>query len=474
MATSKRKPRVAPATAVVTPQHLLLDQAGLQAVETFADLGGIALDLTLAAYARWRCAIMLVDLTPRGAFPETPSIWVAPYKAQLRAAGVPDTKITIAAKVADLRPIDLIANLHNFGDVNKISHLQGVLQPLLHRDTRMLIDIRKGSGAFPFLKTFGSCDILSTSDADGITRSRALFRAGADAAPKAVPETDSWATIARRLAGPDGFYRDNPDHSFLFIPRSDTLVVTFDNLDIAMNKRTDRRPWGFSFIEKQGWSMLGVMANGWTWYRDPWVWDQFDNLAASGFFKGFKRVVFYGASMGGYAACAFVAACPGADVVAISPQSTLDKALVPFETRYHTAWSRDFSGRYGDAAHVSHSAGRVTLLFDPYEPLDAAHVARFQNPNVMKLRTPLLGHRLGSSLQQMGILAPITLGALNGSLTEPEFYRIIRARKTFARYQRELFKRALARGRPGLARKLGRFVLTRGDNRYIRKALMAL
>ena len=220
--------------------------------------------------------------------------------------------------------------------------------------------------------------------------------------------------------------------------------------------------------------MLGVMANGWTWYRDGWVCDQFDQLAASGFFKGFRRVVFYGASMGGYAACAFVAACPGADVVAISPQSTLDKRLVPFETRYKTAWGRDFSGRYGDAAEVSKAAGRVTILYDPYEPLDAAHVARFKGGNVVALRAPLMGHRLGSSLHQMGILSQITLGALNGSLTEAEFYRALKARKGFVRYQRELFKRALAKGHPGLARKLGRFVLTRGANRYIRQAMEAM
>jgi hypothetical protein len=123
---------------------------------------------------------------------------------------------------------------------------------------------------------------------------------------------------------------------------------------------------------------------------------------------------------------------------------------------------------------VSQTAGRVTLLFDPYEPLDAAHIARFTGANVVKLRTPLLGHRLGSSLQQMGILSQITLGALNGTLTELEFYRTIRARRTFQRYQRELFKRAVAKGRIGLARKLGRWVLTRGSNHYIAKELQGL
>ena len=114
------------------------------------------------------------------------------------------------------------------------------------------------------------------------------------------------------------------------------------------------------------------------------------------------------------------------------------------------------------------------ILYDPYEPLDSGHVDRLTHDNVLKLRAPLLGHRLGSSLQQMGVLSPITLGALNGTLTELEFYRLIRARKTSTRYQKELFKRVVGKGRKDLARKLGRYVLTRGDNRYIRKELALL
>src|SRR5690606_17073895 len=87
------------------------------------------------------------------------------------------------------------------------------------------------------------------------------------------------------------------------------------------------------------------------------------------------------------------------------------------------------------------------------------------------LRAPLMGHRLGSSLNQMGILSPIILAALAGTLTTADFYRALRARRTFARYQRELFQRALRRGRPDLARRVARWVLTQGDNRFIRLAL---
>jgi hypothetical protein len=448
-------------------------------VESFADVGGGALDLARALQHRHGCRIFLVDMAKSGAFPDAPSDWVAPYLAALEAAGVPAGAVTRVGSADEIRPWDVIANFSGFGDAWKVRHLAPVLEAGLHADSLMLTDIRKGSGSYPFLNGYGACETVTTREERERRVTRALFRphppAAGAAAGAGADSDEGWAEIARRLAGPFGFYTDNGVHSFLYVPRDPSvLVVTFDNLDIAMTKRADRRPWGFEFIEKQGWSMLGVMAAGWTWYRDYWAMAEFDRLAREGFFARFGRVVFYGASMGGYAAATFSAACPGADVVAISPQSTLDKAVVPWETRYRTVWDKDFSGKYGDAARASEAAARVTILYDPYEALDTGHARRFTGANVVALRAPLMGHRLGSSLLQMGILSEVILKALSGTLTAGEFYRLLRARRDFPRYQRELFERAVARGRPGLARRVGRWVLARGENRYIRLAMADL
>ena len=220
--------------------------------------------------------------------------------------------------------------------------------------------------------------------------------------------------------------------------------------------------------------MLGVLAGGWTWYREKWVSDQFDKLKKEGFFKQFDRVVFYGASMGGYAACTFSAAAPGCDIVAISQQSTVDKDIVPWESRYKVVWDRDFSGKYSDAAKVSKKANKVSILYDPYEPLEAQHAARFTGKNVQHLRTPLLGHRLGSSLNQMGILSPIILGALDGSLTSEEYYKFLRTRKTSPHYQRELFKKAADKGHKDFARSMGKHILKQNPNRAVCLGMRAL
>jgi len=448
----------------------LLAETGLAAIALVADFGGRARDLVLAAQARFDCDILLVDMAPATLLGE--SGWVAPYLAALAAQGVAVERIRVARRAEALRPADLVCCLAETADqAPDYAAIAPLLSACLHADSRLIADIRKGSGGYKHLAQLGEVATLAKRDVAGTSIARVIL---SPKAPQSQVNDDSWAAIARSLAGPDGFYRANDSHSFLFIPRGQTLVVTFDNLDLAMGKREDRRPWGFGFIEKQGWSMLGVMANGWTWYRDQWVSDQFDDLAASGFFARFERVVFYGASMGGYAACAFSGAAPGADVVAISPQSTVDRAVVPWETRYKTVWGADFSGKYGDGALVSGAARRVTLLYDPFEPLDAGHADRFTLPNTLKLRANLMGHRLGSSLLQMGILTPIILGALGGTLTEAGFYRMLRARRSFPRYQRELFQRLVARGHPGLARKLGNYLLRHGDNRAIRQAMAAL
>ncbi|WP_199737917.1 glycosyltransferase family 32 protein [Falsigemmobacter faecalis] len=436
-------------------------EAGQRSVASVADVTGVAVPELFDLWQQFRCDITL--LSPGAEGPFTGAGPAKSARRELIARGVPREKIQIPAQPGDLRPVDLVLNIAGFGARWKRPLPESLSRSLCHSDTLMLSDIRKGSGAWGWLKALGPTEALGPPQGE-MTRVQTRIAPPADQA--------GWAGLARELAGSGGFFEDLGEHSFLYIPRSPkVLVVTFDNLDIAMNKREDRRPWGFDFIEKQGWAMLGVMAGGWTWYRDGAVSAMFERLRDEGFFSRFERVVFYGASMGGYAAAAFSGAAPGADVVAISPQSTLDRGLVPWESRYKTAWHRDFSGPFGDAAEVSDKAARMVLLYDPFEPLDARHAARFSGDNVMRLPAPLMGHRLGSSLLQMGVLTEIILAALDGTLTPQAFRTTLRARRSFPRYQRELFEKAMAKGHRKLALRMAERALQLTDNRPLRVAL---
>lgn len=435
---------------------------------TLADINGSAPDLAIALSRRHSTATSFVALDRNGALRDLPEEERAAYRRKLTAQGVASEDISFLATGDDLPKFDVIATLNGFGAEARIKGLDKVLTHATRKGTRVVLDVKKGSGAYPFMRGFGDNATLTT-DLGHPDRSRAITTIrGTSELPQ------NWDTIARGLSGDDGFYDDLGDHSFVFVKRDKTLVVTFDNLDIVMTKREDRRPWGFSFIEKNGWSMLGVMASGWTWFRDPAVIQKFEALRDDGFFARFDRVIFYGASMGGYGACVFSSIVPGATVVAISPQSTLDKSIVPWETRYSKAWGADFSGPYGDAANTTATAHQVNIFYDPHQPLDAGHAARITGDNVVHWRCPLLGHRLGSSLNQMGVLGDIVSASITGDLSPARFYRALRARKTFPRYQKELLAQVQKRGRTGLARILCQYVLAQRDDRYFRKQLAAL
>jgi pimeloyl-ACP methyl ester carboxylesterase len=289
---------------------------------------------------------------------------------------------------------------------------------------------------------------------------------------KASPE--EWRAQLEEIGAREGFFREiGSRHSALFVDRGDTLIVTFENLDHVFERGVDRMPWGFGFVAANGWSMLGMMAHGFTWYRDEDVYAFFDELRDSGFFKRFRRVVFYGASMGGYAAAAFSAAAPGATVITISPQATLSREIAPWETRYRKAWRQDYSTRYGYGPEMIAKAERMYLFYDPVAPLDAMHAALFSGDNVMKLRCRYFGHRIASILLRLGVLKPVILDCVDGTLSPTGFYASLRGRRDDTKYQRAMLDRLQDAGNPARVAALCRAVLARRGAPRFRAALKA-
>ncbi|OWY15056.1 hypothetical protein B6V72_00160 [Thioclava sp. F34-6] len=262
----------------------------------------------------------------------------------------------------------------------------------------------------------------------------------------------AWTGQLERIGADHGFYRRlDAEHKALFVEGDDTLVVTFDNLDDARQKVEERLPWGVNFINSQGWSALGIGAHGWTWYRAEAVYDFFDEMRETGFFERFRRVVFYGTSMAGYAAAAFSSAAPGATVLALSPQATLDRDVTGgWEGRYRAVWRRNFTDRYGYAPDEAAQAAQMWLLYDPTVREDSMHATLFRAPNVTRIRCRRFGHRLGSSLTAMGVLKPITQRVVAGDATPAEIYALLRARRSVPAYQKTLLKQLLAMKRPRL------------------------
>ncbi len=440
----------------------------LDEIENFADLGAGSPNFATQIYNRFGCNIIIYPVNADGQRDPSVDIRLEKYLARLKARGVDMERVKVAKPNEPITQVDLVSTLGSFGEIYKIQNAKKWLNSLMGTQTRWVTDIKKGSGGYAMAHKIGNAQTISKFNHKDKFYARCIVtKEGVDN----LPIDKQWEQKAKEIVGKDGFYIQEDVHSFTFVKRSDVLVVTFDNLDVAGN-RSDRLPWGFSFIEKMGYSMLGVMSTGWTWYRDDWVIAQFNRLRDEGFFDQFKKVIFYGASMGGYAAIAFSSAAKNAQVVVFSPQSTLDKTLVPWETRYKKAWMRDFSGDYGDAAQSAHSAKDVYIFYDPYQPLDSGHAARIQGDNVHHFHTPLMGHKVGTNFLRMGVLQPIVLDAINGNLTHATFRKLLKKRKTVRRYMMELLNRAKDNKHPLLALVVAQYYVknVNEDQYFIRQA----
>ncbi|PSL19144.1 phosphoadenosine phosphosulfate reductase [Shimia abyssi] len=283
-----------------------------------------------------------------------------------------------------------------------------------------------------------------------------------------------WQANLQKIGAAEGFYEAlGKEHTALYVERGDTLIVTFENLDHVYERAEDRMPWGYDFVTSRGWSMLGMMAHNWSWYRDTDVHDFFDRLRDEGFFDRFQNVIFYGASMGAYASAVFSSAAPGATVICISPQATLDREVASWETRYRKAWRRNFHDRYGYAPDMVASAQAVHVFYDPRAPLDAMHAALFHGDNVQKYRCRFMGHRIASLWLQIGVLKPVIEGCVAGTLTPHEFYTLLRRRRENPRYQKEMLATLEKMRRPKMLARYCRAVLARRGGPNFRKALRA-
>ena len=293
-------------------------------------------------------------------------------------------------------------------------------------------------------------------------------------ATQAADKKEEFKEGLREIGKRDGFFEEiGTKHSGLYIKQGSTLIVTFENLDHVERGDGERMPWGYEFVKKQGWSMLGMMAHGWTWYRDEAVFDFFDRLRDEKFFDQFENVVFYGASMGGYAASVFSAAVPGSKVILISPQATIDPKRVPWENRYPKAKNQPFDGRYSYGPDMIKSASKAFVFIDPHQKLDKKHANLFDPSDIEIYHSFYCGHRIASLWQQFGMLKPVILECVDGSLTKKSFYHMLRARKDNRRYQREMLTRLEKKGRDKLVIQYCTAVLARGHGPFFQKALNA-
>ena len=281
-----------------------------------------------------------------------------------------------------------------------------------------------------------------------------------------------WKAALIAQADEFGMAQDlGPRHFATFIDKKPTLLVTFETLQGIRALSETAQPFGFDMVKAQGWSHLCVISDGDTWFRTEEVYAFFDQLIDDGFFEDFDRVLFYGAGPCGYAAAAYSVAAPGATVIAVQPQATLDPRMTEWDDRFVEMRRVDFTSRYGYAPDMLDAAEQAFVLYDPREPLDAMHATLFERPNVARLRMPFMGGALQTQLIEMKVLYRLLSLAGAGKLTRRKFFELYRSRRDHMPYLRNLMTYLDQTERPYLNTLLCRNVTSRMWARRFRRRL---
>lgn len=167
------------------------------------------------------------------------------------------------------------------------------------------------------------------------------------------------------------------------------------------------------------------------------------------------RILAYGSSMGGYGAVRFSDAVGASQVIALSPQYSIDRQVMPNERRWlsHSRRTRFIAARNGPIT----CSANVLIFYDPHGP-DRDHALRIaQDIPVRMLAVPYGGHPVGSFLSEAGLLTQLLVDMLDGGVDLSGLEQACRlARRHSANYCRHWPKRSQSseqRWRCGLRRR---------------------
>lgn len=288
-------------------------------------------------------------------------------------------------------------------------------------------------------------------------------------------DRQAWLTAVDDIVEEEGYLEQlGRHHNAIFMESGDTLLVSFETLQGIQALSETGQPLGWDMVRAHGWSHLCLTSDGDTWFRDPAVYGFFDRLSDDGFFDDFETVLFYGSGPCGYAAAAFSVAAPGARVLAIQPQATLDPKMTEWDDRFIDMRMTDFSERYGYAPDMMDAAEQGYVIYDPREKLDAMHAALFTRPNVTKYRMRFMGDALQTDLLEMSIWSDIVHAAAEGTLTPALFASLYRKRRNHRPYLRNVLDALQTDRRQTLIRALCSNVVSRIGGRRFQRTLRTI
>jgi tetratricopeptide (TPR) repeat protein len=214
-----------------------------------------------------------------------------------------------------------------------------------------------------------------------------------------------------------------PDFLVRFVGagRSQACVVAFSSF--TDDPRLDRPGFGEGFFREKGIDAVHIINRTNVWYDYGELPEALQRIAA--LTAAYTRVVTYGSSMGGYAAIRYAEPAGASMAIAISPQYSISRRLVPFEKR----WKSEARGKNLRSGHRHGSARVETVIFyDPHDQ-DLEHVRLIAQayPRTAAVRLPHAGHPVGAFLAETRLLSGAVLDIISGSFDAAALERAARA-----------------------------------------------
>ena len=187
---------------------------------------------------------------------------------------------------------------------------------------------------------------------------------------------------------------------------TEKVVICFSNFG-----ELDRlKSFGEGFVQSIGHSAIFLSAKHDHWWQVPQRERMCDLIRAAT--CHYRDRTAYGASMGGYGALSFGAACGCTRILAIAPQTVISDAAVPLGPKWADAIARRPILRDSVAEDL---AGLVPdIVYDPHVTVDRLHVRylRTRTP-IREQRFPFAGHKLLGTLHECGQLRQVATALLD-------------------------------------------------------------
>lgn len=192
------------------------------------------------------------------------------------------------------------------------------------------------------------------------------------------------------------------------LPGDETLWITFDHAGLPKHPAEKRLGWAVPELCRHGWSVLAIKARAADWFLKPDLAAFFRSPEFKKITEGKKRIILYGLSMGGFGAFVYSSIIDGSVVLAISPQTTLDPAKVPWEKRFGYALGEDWTGPFGDVNGLTPAHAEAYVVYCPANKFDGPHMERLDRFGPIT-HLPLIGnaHVPGGMLMESGLLKEI-------------------------------------------------------------------